>query len=99
MLFEDYKEVSPETQSFIDKTIENIGISKLLYYNILKAVDPQIEVLVAHKVSEVMNYYMKVDVVLLIDENVFNILENDIKTALIVDVISRWLNAELKSRY
>lgn len=96
MLFQDYKEVSPETQSFIKKTFKNLGISKFLFYNILGAVDPQIEVIVAHKVSDVMNYYMKVDVVFIIDENAFNSLEDNIKTALVVDVISRWLDAELK---
>lgn len=96
MLHGDYDEVSPETQAFINRIIKNLGISELLYYNILGAGEPQIEVIVAHRVSEVMNYYLKVDVVFLIDEKAFNRLEENIKAALVVDVISRWLDAELK---
>jgi len=86
---EKFEEISQETQDFFDKLIAKISLPYDLHYLLIHA-DRQKQIVKLHKLNEMMSFVTKYDVILSINENLFDVIEDDtIKEILLLQEIDK----------
>jgi hypothetical protein len=68
--------ISPETQEFFDKLISKISLPYDLKYLLIHA-DRQKQIIKLHKLNEMMSFALNYDVVISVNENLFDAIDDD----------------------
>jgi len=68
--------ISPETQEFFDKLISKISLPYDLKYLLIHA-DRQKQIIKLHKLNEMMSFALNYDVIISINENLFDAIDDD----------------------